>query len=112
MELAYKKAERLHAISHGVGILLGIIGFMLLLNKNTHKTEYSTAAIIVYSISIIALFTASTIYHAVSDNELKKKFRILDHISIYYLIAGTYTPVALITLIEVMDGLFYIPSGE
>ena len=53
---------------------------------------------IIYGISIITLFTASTLYHSVKDEIKKHYFRIIDHISIYFLIAGTYTPVLLITL--------------
>jgi len=100
MKLDYHKEERLNAISHSIGILLGIIGFYLLLKFDTQKTEYSTVSLVVYSISIILLFLASTLYHYVSTQSVKLNFRILDHICIYYLIAGTYTPVALITLEE------------
>jgi len=100
MKLSGHKEENLNAISHGIGVLVGIIGFIALMQYDSQKTEYSTIAIIIYSVSVIVLFTASTLYHSVSTKTLKEKFRILDHISIYYLIAGTYTPVALITLIE------------
>ncbi|MGB5370316.1 MAG: hemolysin III family protein [Flavobacteriaceae bacterium] len=96
----FHREERLNAISHGLGALLGIIGFFLLLRHNAHKTPYAGISIIIYSISFIVLFTASTIYHTVSRVHLRKGFRILDHISIYLLIAGTYTPVALISLID------------
>ena len=98
MKIDYHKEEKLNAISHGIGILLGIIGFYLLLKFDTQKTEYSTISLVVYSISIILLFLASTLYHYVSTQSVKLKLRVLDHICIYYLIAGTYTPVALITL--------------
>lgn len=98
MKIDYHKEEKLNAISHGIGILLGIIGFYLLLKFDTQKTEYSTISLVVYSISIILLFLASTLYHYVSTQSVKMKLRVLDHICIYYLIAGTYTPVALITL--------------
>ncbi|MGB5480578.1 MAG: hemolysin III family protein [Eudoraea sp.] len=100
MKIDYHKEEKLNAISHGIGILLGIIGFYLLLKFDTQKTEYSTISLVVYSISIILLFLASTLYHYVSTQSVKLKLRVLDHICIYYLIAGTYTPVALITLEE------------
>ncbi|MEL6918651.1 MAG: hemolysin III family protein [Bacteroidota bacterium] len=99
-ELAYHKEERLNALSHAAGILLGLIGCYLLLQANTNKTPYAVTATVIYSLSIIVLFTASTLYHAVSNPKWKKKLRILDHIGIYFLIAGTYTPVALITLIH------------
>jgi len=110
--LSYKSEEKLNAISHGIGIVLGIVGLYFLLMENGNKTTFAIHSIIVYSLSIIVLFTASTLYHSVANFDLKKKLRILDHISIYLLIAGTYTPVALITL-EPVNGwlIFYIVWG-
>lgn len=93
-----KFEEKLNAISHGIGALLGITGLVLLIVFNTNKTEWSLFSVIVYGISIIILFTASTLYHAMKGEKRKHYFRIIDHISIYVLIAGTYTPVLLITL--------------
>lgn len=90
--------EKLNAISHGVGAILGIIALVLLVIFNTDKTHWSLFSVIVYGASIILLFAASTVYHTVKDVVKKHSFRILDHISIYVLIAGTYTPVCLITL--------------
>lgn len=90
--------EKLNAFSHGFGILFGILGLIALLLNNSNKTEWSLLSILVYGFSFIILFTASTLYHAVSHEKQKRRFRILDHISIYFLIAGTYTPVCLITL--------------
>ncbi len=98
--MSYKKEEQFNALSHGVGIVLGIIGCYILLDQNSNKTTYATVSLVVYSCAIIILFTASTFYHAVSKVHTKKKLRIVDHISIYILIAGTYTPVALITLVN------------
>ena len=54
----------------------------------------------VYGLSLILLFSASTLYHLASQPKVKRKLRVLDHISIYILIAGTYTPVALIKLVD------------
>lgn len=96
----YKKEEILNTVSHGIGIILGIFGFFLLLNKNSDKSDYALLGILIFSFSIVLLYSASTAYHAIAKPSLKNKFRILDHISIYFLIAGTYTPVALITLIN------------
>ncbi len=90
--------EKLNAISHSVGIVLGVCGLCLLLVNNTHKTVYASLSIIIYSISLTSMFVVSTLYHTVSSTKLKHKLRILDHINIYFLIAGTYTPLALITL--------------
>ncbi|SHJ86362.1 hemolysin III [Arenibacter nanhaiticus] len=92
------KEEKLNTLSHGLGILLGLIGFVVLfLNRGQHSS-YATFSVVVYSISILLLFTASTVYHGVKEGGLKNKLRILDHICIYYLIAGTYTPVTLMML--------------
>jgi hemolysin III len=112
MRLQSSFEERLNAISHGIGALLGIVALVLMINYNTNKTEYSLFSVIVYGISIILLFTASTLYHAVTNVKYKHFFRILDHINIYFLIAGTYTPIALITL-EPSRGwlLFYVVWG-
>ncbi|MBO0592264.1 hemolysin III family protein [Cellulophaga sp. E16_2] len=96
----YKKEELLNTISHGIGVVLGLVGFFLLLDKNSNKSDYAVLAISIYSFSIVLLYTASTLYHAVVLPNLKKKLRVIDHISIYFLIAGTYSPVALITLVN------------
>lgn len=110
--LSYQNEEKLNAISHGVGAVLGVVGFFFLLRHNTFKSTYATLSIIIYSVSVIVLFTASTLYHSVANFELKRKLRILDHISIYFLIAGTYTPVALITLVDGNGWLiFYVVWG-
>jgi hemolysin III len=90
--------ERLNALTHGVGALMGIAALILLVVFNTGKTDWSLFSVIVYGLSIIFLFSSSTLYHAVQSEKQKHYFRIIDHISIYLLIAGTYTPVALIAL--------------
>ncbi|MDU8887171.1 hemolysin III family protein [Yeosuana sp. MJ-SS3] len=93
-----KREEQLNALTHGFGALLGIVGLILLIRHNTQKTDWSLFSVIVYGISIITLFSASALYHSVRPDFHKHYFRIVDHISIYFLIAGTYTPVLLITL--------------
>ncbi len=104
--------ERWNTITHAIGAVLGVIGLILLILADKHKTHWSLFSVIVYGLSIIILFTASTLYHAVKNKDLKKKFRVLDHISIYLLIAGSYTPVLLIML-EQYSGwpLFYTVWG-
>ena len=100
MDLSYQREERWNALTHGFGILLGLIGFYFLWQHRLPDSNTELFAVIVYSCSIILLFTSSTLYHSIHAKNLKYKLRILDHISIYFLIAGTYTPVALITLSE------------
>ncbi|MEM9001313.1 MAG: hemolysin III family protein [Bacteroidota bacterium] len=90
--------EKWNVYSHALGIVLGVLGLIFLLSETSNATR--PEPFFIYGFSIILLFSASTVYHAVSDPKLKHKLRILDHISIYYLIAGTYTPVCVYLLKE------------
>lgn len=94
--------EKLNTLSHAIGALFGIAALILLIIYNANKTDWSLFSVIVYGISFIVLFTASTFYHAVKGKKRKHYFRIVDHISIYLLIAGTYTPVCLIALSQTL----------
>jgi len=112
MNVQTKLEEQLNTYSHALGALLGISGLVLLIVLSTNKTPWSLFSVIVYGISIIVLFTASTLYHAARTERRKHYFRIVDHISIYLLIAGTYTPVLLITLEQSLGWpLFWIVWG-
>ena len=112
MAVQTKLQEQLNAWSHGVGALLGIVGLILLIIKVDSSQPWYLFSVTVYGISIIILFLASTLYHSVGEETLKFRFRIVDHISIYLLIAGTYTPVLLITLSESLGWpLFYAVWG-
>lgn len=88
--------EIFNSISHGIGVLLGIAAIVLLLIKADSKEEYIAYSI--YGASIIILFLASTLYHSLIFTKARKTFRIIDHSSIFMLIAGTYTPYLLISL--------------
>ncbi|WP_299224017.1 hemolysin III family protein [uncultured Psychroserpens sp.] len=99
--------ERLNAWSHGIGAALGIAGLILLIIFLKSERPYALFSVIVYGISIIILFLASTFYHAVNGDKRKHYFRIIDHISIYLLIAGTYTPVLLIVLSDSLGWLLF-----
>lgn len=98
MRLQSRQEEFWNTLTHGLGALLGIVALVLLIVYETQKTDFSLFSAIVYGISIIILFTASAFYHSVNNKKQKHYLRIIDHISIYLLIAGTYTPVLLITL--------------
>ena len=89
--------EQLNAWSHGAGAVLGIVGLVLLI-LYSDSGGLELFSVVVYGISIIILFSASALYHSVRNETKKHYFRIVDHISIYLLIAGTYTPVSLLTL--------------
>lgn len=97
MSVQTRLEEQLNTISHGIGALLGIAGLVILLVKQDN-TPWSLFSVLAYGISIIILFTASTLYHAARTETRKQYFRIVDHVSIYLLIAGTYTPVLLLLL--------------
>lgn len=99
--------ERLNTLTHTIGAFLGAIGLILLLLKDSYKTKFSQVGILVYGSSIILLFTASAMYHWVTNQRLKQKLRVLDHVSIYLLIAGTYTPVLVINLLD-GNGVFLL----
>jgi hemolysin III len=98
--------EQLNALSHGIGAALGVVGLVyLLIFCDSNPLEIFSVA--VYGASIIILFTASTLYHDIKNESKKHVFRIIDHISIYLLIAGTYTPVTLITLSDSRGWLLF-----
>ena len=112
MRIQTRREESFNAATHALGALLGIAGFILLVIFESKKTDWSLFSVIVYGLSIIILFTASTLYHSVKSEKRKQYFRIVDHISIYLLIAGTYTPILLITLADSLGWtLFWVVWG-
>ncbi|MEO3678796.1 PAQR family membrane homeostasis protein TrhA [Rheinheimera fenheensis] len=96
----YSKAEELlHALSHGLGALLGITALIVMLTVSLPLQDgWYIASSIIYGSSLVLLYSSSTLYHAVSDTVLKRRLRQLDHAAIFILIAGTYTPFLLINL--------------
>ncbi len=92
--------ETWNVITHGLGILLFLGISVAIFTYADFSKPYMVASLIVYSVSQLILYTASTTYHKAKEGVLKFKLRKLDHISIYGSIAGTYTPVCLITLEE------------
>ncbi len=93
----YKLGEELlNAISHGVGALLSIAALVLCIIKADSGLDLMAA--LFYGISSIVLFLMSCLYHSLAPNNAKRVFRIIDHCSIFLLIAGTYTPFCLCVL--------------
>lgn len=93
------KEERLNILTHGFGLFFSVIALIFLIIKSlkTHNTTIIISSII-YGLSLIILYAASTFYHAAKNPEKRYKLNIFDHASIYVLIAGTYTPFTLVTL--------------
>lgn len=86
-----------NAVTHGVGALLGIIYLILLLLQSTDG--YRMSAAIIFSMSVIVLYTMSTLYHAFpNQTTVKAIFKRFDHISIYLLIGGSFTPLFFIVM--------------
>ncbi|EEY39868.1 hypothetical protein VII_003638 [Vibrio mimicus MB451] len=89
-----------NAISHGVGLILGIVGLVLLLVKavDQQADALTITSMSIYGGSMIALFLASTLYHAIPYQRAKRWLKTFDHCAIYLLIAGSYTPFLLVSL--------------
>lgn len=93
--------EKLNSITHLVGGVLALVGFGVLLTISIQ--QYNPLLIIsftIFGLTLILLYTMSTLYHSFHPPKLKKIFQKLDHISIYLLIAGTYTPYMMVSLLD------------
>jgi hemolysin III len=97
-EQRYTVAEEVaNALTHGLGALLAVAAFVLLvLLGSVHGSFSHVLALLVYGATLVLLYLASTLYHSVRHHRAKRLFRLCDHASIFLLIAGTYTPYALI----------------
>ena len=98
---SYSLAEEIaNSISHGLGCVFGIVGLVLLLTQATdmHADAMAITSYSLYGGSMILLFLASTLYHAIPHPKAKRWLKKLDHCAIYLLIAGTYTPFLLVGL--------------
>ena len=87
------REEMLNVISHAGGVLLSLAGMVLLLIHANGNLE--AFASLIYGLSLIILFAGSALYHGAKDPEKRARLRLLDHSAIYFLIAGTYTPLML-----------------
>ena len=96
-----KKEDRLNVISHGLGFILSIFGLIFLLIKSFQDYDIvRTSSFLVYSLSLSTMYIASTLYHNSKTPESRFRYRLFDMISIYLLIAGSYTPFTLTVLIN------------
>jgi len=98
----YTKGEEIfnavtHIVGAGFGVIVLVVGVTL---ASLHNDAYAIVAMVVYGLSMIILYTASSIYHFLRPNRAKRLFRIFDHCTIFLLIAGTYTPFCLVALRE------------
>lgn len=91
--------EILHSITHGIGTALAVAGLIVLVVLAAQGGDaWRIVSFSIYGGSLTLLYLASTLYHSFQNERIKRFFRNLDHLSIFLLIAGTYTPVTLISL--------------
>ncbi len=107
-DMSYSRNEEFaNTLSHGLGAVLSIVALILLLcnsatnsaiNSSINDEVMRIIAFCVYGGSLVTLFLASTFYHGVVNEKAKEIFKLLDHCAIYLLIAGTYTPLLLLSM--------------
>ena len=91
--------ERLNVITHGFGFIVALLGSLfLLINGVSEGSQIKFISYMVYCIGLVTLYLASTLYHGATDPKRKRLLNIFDHSAIYLLIAGTYTPIALLSI--------------
>ncbi|AUC21374.1 MULTISPECIES: hemolysin III family protein [Polaribacter] len=91
--------ERLNVWSHGLGLLASVIAFPFLIVKASNYTNFwEVTSFVIYGLSLIVLYAASTFYHAAKNPKKRRRLNIFDHAAIYALIAGSYTPFCLVAL--------------
>ena len=90
--------ELINSISHGVGTCLSIAALVLcIVQAAVNGTAAGVVSACIYGVSLTMLYIMSTLYHAITNRTARKVFRVFDHTSIFFLIAGTYTPITLVT---------------
>jgi hemolysin III len=93
------KEETINAVTHGLGALLSLGGLAVLVVLAALRGDaWHVVSCSIYGATLVLLFTSSALYHSFRGPRLKHVFRVIDHSSIYLLIAGTYTPFLLVTL--------------
>ncbi len=108
----YPQEELANSVSHGIGALAAIVATVLMLIKASEKpyalTHSQFTGVAVYGVSMILLFSASTLYHSATHEPQKTILHRLDHCAIYLLIAGSYTPFLMITLHSTLSNILLI----
>ena len=94
-----REEEFANAITHGIGVVLAIVGAVLLIVFSSLSRDfYKIISFTIFGITLFLLYLGSTLYHSIPNKKVKRFLRIIDHSSIYLLIAGTYTPYVLVCL--------------
>lgn len=100
--------ELISSISHGVGALLGVAALVLCIVKGAVAGDaWKVVSGVIFGATLIILYTMSCLYHALKVNRAKRVFRVIDHCTIFLLIAGTYTPYTLVSLRDTVGWLVF-----
>ena len=94
----FRNEQLWNVLTHFLGFIMSVIGIPFLFFYDSKITGLSTISVILFSFGLLLVYSSSSIYHYVLNPKLKKRFQVVDHISIYYLILGSYAPVCLITM--------------
>ncbi len=91
--------EKINIASHALGFVLSVVALVLLVvHASRHGNAWHIVSFSIFGVSLVILYAASTLYHSAKDPVLRSRLRIVDHATIYILIAGTYTPFTLVIL--------------
>lgn len=91
--------ELINSISHGIGACLSVAALVLCVIKSAlYGDAYAVVSSAIYGSTLVILYCMSTLYHSLTNKTARRVFRVFDHVSIYLLIAGSYTPFTLVTL--------------
>jgi len=102
-----RKAEIANSFTHGLGILFSLTVIVVLLLGSLNSSFSNRFSLFIFALSMLIMYSVSTIYHATKNTEQKTVLRLFDHISIYFLIAGTYTPFILLCLHGNLKWVFF-----
>jgi hemolysin III len=93
------REEVANSVTHGLALLASLVGALVLVSLSVEQGEvWHVVSAAIYGVTLVALYAASTLYHALKGTRARGVLRVLDHCAIYLLIAGTYTPVTLVSL--------------
>lgn len=93
------REEVANSVTHGLGFLASLVGAVVLVSLSVEQGDiWYVVSAAIYSVTLVTLYAASTLYHALKGTWARGVLRTLDHCAIYLLIAGTYTPITLVSL--------------
>lgn len=90
--------ERINIVTHLVGAILAVLATLLMVLKSASFAPVYVVSVVIFGVSMVILFSASTLYHSATQPDMRARLRVFDHCAIFVFIAGSYTPFALLVL--------------